>query len=149
MRNLVISCIMERNEYFDYTDNYSEVVHTTRSISAEELTDRFFCVPQWIVALMKVRDAIVKPFGLKGEKTLSDLVKIESENRATLSKTDKHLDFNVILIAETIESGNQLISVSTKVRLHNGMGKFYFAIIKPFHRIICKMLLKRVRRSLE
>ncbi|WP_244440493.1 DUF2867 domain-containing protein [Bacteroides rodentium] len=28
------------------------------------------------------------------------------------------------------------------------MGKFYFAIIKPFHRLICKILLKRVRRNL-
>lgn len=44
---------MELNKHFDYTDNYSEIVHTTRLISAEELTDRFFCAPQWITALMK------------------------------------------------------------------------------------------------
>lgn len=36
---------MELNKHFDYTDNYSEIVHTTRLISAEELTDRFFCAP--------------------------------------------------------------------------------------------------------
>jgi hypothetical protein len=140
---------MELNKHFDYTDSYSETVHTTRPISAEELTGRFFCASQWIIALMKLRNAIVKPFGLKGENNLSDLVKIESENRATLSKIDKHLDFDVTLMTENIENGNQRISVSTKVRLHNGMGKFYFAIIKPFHRLICKALLKRVRKDLE
>ena len=110
---------MELNKHFDYTDNYSEIVHTTRLISAEELTDRFFCAPQWITALMKFRNAIVKPFGLKGEKNLSDFV----------------ID-------------RLYLSVCTKVRYNNRMGKFYFTIIKPFHRLICKILLKRVRRNL-
>lgn len=140
---------MGLNKHFDYTDDYSEVVHTTRPISAEELTDRFFCAPHWIIALMEFRNAIIKPFGLKGEKTLSDLVKIESENRATLSKIDKYLDFNVTLMTENIGNDNQRISVSTKVCLHNGIGKFYFAIMKPLHRLICKTLLKRVRKNLE
>ena len=140
---------MGLNKHFDYTDDYSEVAHTTRLISAKELADRFFCAPQWIIALMKFRNAIVRPFGLKGEKTLSDFVKIESENRATLSKIDKHLDCNVTLMTENIGNGNQRISVSTKVCLHNGIGKFYFAIIKPFHRLIYKTLLKRVRKNLE
>ena len=140
---------MEQNEHFDYTDIYSETVHTSRTISAEELAERFFCAPQWLVTLMKIRNAIVKPFGLKMEKKLSDLTKIGSETKATLSKTDKHLDFQVALMSENAENGSQRISVSTKVRLHNNMGKFYFAIIKPFHRLICKTLLKRVRRDLE
>ena len=100
---------MELNKHFDYTDNYSEIVHTTRLISAEELTDRFFCAPQWITALMKFRNAIVKPFGM---------------------------------------NDSLYLSVCTKVRYNNRMGKFYFTIIKPFHRLICKILLKRVRRNL-
>ena len=58
---------MSLNKHFDYTDNFSEIVHTTRPISAEELTTIFFCAPQWIIALMKFRNAVVKPFGLKGE----------------------------------------------------------------------------------
>ena len=127
---------MELNKHFDYTDNYSEIVHTTRLISAEELTDRFFCVPQWITALMKFRNAIVKPFGLKGENNLSDLVIVESDSLATIFMTEKRMNDSLYL------------SVCTKVRYNNRMGKFYFAIIKPFHRLICKILLKRVRRNL-
>ncbi len=74
---------MDLNKLFDYTDNFTEIVRTTRPISAEELTVRFFCAPQWIIALMKFRNAIVKPFGLKGEKNLSDLVIVESDSLAT------------------------------------------------------------------
>lgn len=140
---------MEQNKHFDYTDNYSEIVHTTRLISAEELTDQFFCAPQWITALMKFRNVIVKPFGLKGEKNLSALVIAESDSLATISKSDKHLDFIIAFMTERRMNDSLYLSVCTKVRYNNRMGNFYFAIIKPFHRLICKILLKRVRRNLE
>lgn len=140
---------MGLNKHYDYTDNFSEIVHSTRPIGAEELADIFFRAPQWIITLMKCRNTMVKPFGLKGEKKLSDLIKIESENVASLNKIDKHLDYEVMLITENLGNGNQRISVSTKVCLHNWLGKLYFAVIKPFHRLICKTLIKRVRRNLE
>lgn len=140
---------MEQNEYFDYTDNFSEIVHAAQPISAKELAYRLFCAPQWVIALIKFRNAIVKPLGLKGEKSLYDLINVESENRATLSKNDKHLDFKVTLMTESFGNGNQRISVGTKVCFHNSMGKVYFAIIKPFHVLICKTLIKRARKNFE
>ena len=139
---------MSLNKYFDYTDNFSEVVRTIRPISAEELAARFFCTPQWIIALMKVRNAIIKPFGLKGEKNLSDLVIVESDSLATISKNDKHLDFVIAFMTERRMNDSLYLSVCTKVRYNNRMGKFYFTIIKPFHKLICKILLKQVRRNL-
>ena len=142
-------CIMDLNKLFDYTDNFTEIVRTTRPISAEELTVRFFCAPQWIIALMKFRNAIVKPFGLKGEKNLSDLVIVKSDSLATISKSDKHLNFVIAFMTERRMNDSLYLSVCTKVRYNNRMGKFYFSIIEPFHRLICKILLKRVRRNLE
>ncbi len=124
---------MSLNKYFDYTDNFSEVVRTIRPISAEELAARFFCTPQWIIALMKVRNAIIKPFGLKGEKNLSDLVIVESDSLATISKSDRHLDFVIAFMTERRMNDSVYLSVCTKVRYNNRMGKFYFSIIKPFH----------------
>lgn len=142
-------CIMSLNKHFDYTDNYSEIVHTTRLISAEELTDRFFCAPQWITALMKFRNAIVKPFGLNEGKNLSDLVIVKSDSLATISKSDKHLNFVIAFMTERRMNDSLYLSVCTKVRYNNRMGKFYFTIIKPFHKLICKTLLKQVRRNFE
>lgn len=140
---------MDLNKLFDYTDNFTEIVRTTRPISAEELTVRFFCAPQWIIALMKFRNAIVKPFGLKGEKNLSDLVIVESDSLATISKSDKHIDFVIAFMTERRMNDSLYLSVCTKVRYNNRMGKFYFTIIKPFHKLICKTLLKQVRRNFE
>lgn len=94
---------------------------------------------------MSLRNAIVKIFGLKGEKRFSDLVKIESENIATISKDDKHLYLNVLLQGDN----SCYVSISTRVKLHNRMGRLYFAVIKPFHRQLCKIVLKRTIKILE
>ena len=109
----------------------------------------FFSAPKWITLLMKIRNAIMKPFGLKRGKDLSDLVHIETENLATISKNDKHLDLEIAFMTERVECDSQRISVSTKVRFHNRFGKCYFAIIKPFHNLICKTLLLRAKNNIE
>ncbi|WP_407947211.1 DUF2867 domain-containing protein [Parabacteroides merdae] len=52
-------------------------------------------------------------------------------------------------MTESMERDSQRISVSTKVRFHNSLGKCYFAIIKPFHNLICKTLLQRAKNNIE
>ena len=108
-----------------------------------------FYASKWITLLMKIRNAIMKPFGLKRGKDLSDLVHIETENLATISKNDKHLDLEIAFMTGRVECDSQRISVSTKVRFHNRFGKCYFAIIKPFHNLICKTLLLRAKNNIE
>ena len=52
-------------------------------------------------------------------------------------------------MTERVECDSQRISVSTKVRFHTRFGKCYFAIIKPFHNLICKTLLLRAKNNIE
>ena len=128
---------MKDNKSYNYTDNFSDIIHTARFINAAELSGLFFSAPKWITILMKFRNIVVRSLGLKKERNLSDLVYIESENIATVCKNDKHLDLEIAFITESMERDSQRISVSTKVRFHNSLGKCYFAIIKPFHNLIC------------
>lgn len=67
-----------------------------------------------VTALVKFRNVVVRPFGLKGENSLSDLVRIESKNMATVCKDNKHLDLEIVFITESMNSDSQRISVSTK-----------------------------------
>lgn len=106
-------------------------------------------MPPWVVALMKLRNALMKPLGLKGEKSLGEYLLTESDSVATVSKKDRHLNLLVVFRSEENNDGNQKISFSTNVCFNNGMGRFYFALIKPFHTFICKKMLKRVVRRLE
>ena len=140
---------MKDNKSYNYTDNFSDIIHTARFINAAELSGLFFSAPKWITILMKFRNVVVRPLGLKKEKDFSDLVHIESENIATVCKNDKHLNLEIVFITESMERDSQRISVSTKVRFHNSLGKCYFAIIKPFHNLICKTLLQRAKNNIE
>lgn len=140
---------MKDNKNYDYTDEFSDIIHTVRFINAAELSGVFFSAPKWITILMKFRNVMVRPLGLKKGKDFSDLVHIESENIATVCKNDKHLNLEIVFITESMERDSQRISVSTKVRFHNNLGKCYFAIIKPFHNLICKTLLQRAKNNIE
>lgn len=140
---------MKDNKNYDYTDEFSDIIHTVRFINAAELSGVFFSAPKWITILMKFRNVMVRPLGLKKRKDFSDLVHIESENIATVCKNDKHLNLEIVFITESMERDSQRISVSTKVRFHNSLGKCYFATIKPFHNLICKTLLQRTKNNIE
>ena len=70
---------MKGDKNYDYTDVFSDIIHTERFISAAELSEQFFSAPKWITLLMKFRNVVMKPFGLKKERKLSDLVHIESD----------------------------------------------------------------------
>ena len=140
---------MKDNKSYNYTDNFSDIIHTARFINAAELSGLFFSAPKWITILMKFRNIVVRSLGLKKERNLSDLVYIESENIATVCKNDKHLDLEIVFMTESMERDNQRISISTKVRFHNNLGKCYFAIIKPFHILICTTLLQRAKNNIE
>lgn len=89
---------MKGNKNYDYTDEFSDIIHTERLISATELSELFFSAPKWITILMKFRNIMMKPFGLKKERNLSDLVHIASDNMATVCKNDKHLDLEIAFI---------------------------------------------------
>lgn len=134
---------------WDYIDCFDSIIHSSHPIGAKEFSDHFFALPKWVTILMSLRNAIVKIFGLKGEKRFSDLVKIESENIATISKDDKHLYLNVLLQTKNIGNNSCYVSISTRVKLHNRMGRLYFAVIKPFHRQLCKIVFKRTIKILE
>lgn len=70
---------MKGDKNYDYTDEFSDIIHTERFISAAELSELFFSAPKWITLLMKFRNVVMRPFGLKKERKLSDLELIESE----------------------------------------------------------------------
>ena len=47
---------MKGDKNYDYTDEFSDIIHTERFISAVELSELFFSAPKWITLLMKFRN---------------------------------------------------------------------------------------------
>lgn len=86
----------------------------------------------------------MKPFGIETEpfKT-KDFIIEEDAQEAIMQKDDKHLLFYVDVFITPMPAEKQIIEVTTLVKYHNWVGKAYFFCIKPFHRIIVPMVLKK------
>ncbi|MDR1321949.1 MAG: DUF2867 domain-containing protein [Gracilibacteraceae bacterium] len=132
----------------DYIDSYQITKSTDESI--EEISAQIFKLPAWVNLLMKMRNALVRPFGLKGKEDEDEsagrefFTKIEqTENELVMGENDRHLNFRVSVLADRAVS---LVYVTTVVHYNNKMGKVYFFFVKPFHKIIVRSVMKRYGR---
>lgn len=112
--------------------------------------------PAWVRALLRVRDRIVRPFGIM---TASDIasgqadrcglfpILAKSPERVVLGLDDRHLDFRVVVDARRIEANETRVLVTTLVKRHNLLGRIYLFAIMPFHKLIVRALLARIARG--
>lgn len=131
--------------------------------SDPELLARFIFShqPQWIGALLKLRDLLVAGFGLKTAKHLATLgggdgsgrvgifrIYGKSPSEIVLGEDDKHLDFRVSVLCagEADADGTRQLVVSTVVHCHNRLGRSYIFLIAPFHRWVVRSSLRRAAR---
>jgi len=136
-----------------FIDAYQVSVAGVGLDAADAARRMFAQQPGWVDGLMALRNAIVRPFGLKtghdaaGHLETIGIFPIESlsPRRAVLGFEDKHLDFRVVVdVAES--GGTSQVTATTLVRLHNLLGRTYLAAILPFHRIIVRALLEQMAR---
>ena len=106
--------------------------------------------PGWIDALLRLRNTLVRPFGLKtsglGEPASGGMIGIfpvisETPERIVAGFDDRHLDFRVVVDVEPSHPGHQ-VTATTLVKTHNLLGRAYLAVVLPFHRLIVRSLLR-------
>ncbi|KUM01845.1 DUF2867 domain-containing protein [Chromobacterium subtsugae] len=117
-------------------------------------------MPPWARALMRLRDRLVSPLGLKIDQTNHTggapvepfhvgqqlgvfRVLYLGERDAVLGEDDRHLDFRLVL-----QWRPGRLHVSTLVRPHNGLGRTYLALVTPFHHLIVAASMKRMAEAL-
>jgi hypothetical protein len=108
--------------------------------------------PRWAEALVKLRNMLVAPFGLKtsgasatAPREMIGIFPILSEtpDRLIAGFNDSHLDFRVVVDVATSGTARS-VTLTTLVLTHNWFGRTYLAIIMPFHRLIAPALLRQV-----
>ncbi len=108
--------------------------------------------PWWAEALVKLRNILVTPFGLKtsganptAPREMIGIFPILSEtpDRLIAGFNDHHLDFRVVVDIATSGTARN-VTLTTLVLTHNWLGRTYLAIIMPFHRLIAPALLRQV-----
>ncbi len=138
-----------------FADAFSITTDAT-TLTAREAAGRMLGrSPWWVDALMKLRDAIVMPLGLKTAKSVrhDEIEKIgffpllnETPERVVAGFNDSHLDFRVVIDVAPEGSG-QRVTATTIVLMHNWIGRTYLSIIKPFHRVVVRSMLKQVQHA--
>ena len=121
--------------------------------------------PKWINNLLSLRNKTMLFVGVKDVGNLGGLNQIKyadrtnvvgakldifvidsfSKDEMILILNDKHLDIkmSILRIKESIPNEN-CIAVSTLVVFNNLIGRFYMGLIRPFHEIIVKRLMKNI-----
>ena len=149
------SLILQDIKGFDYCDSFQIIRNVNDTI--DKITTEIFIVPEWVDSMMRFRNSIVRLFGLKGgdkrnvniveyysigSKAIYFTVIDRNDNEIVMAENDKHLNFRVSILLERGEI-NSNVTFTTIVKFNNVLGRLYFLIILPFHRLIIKSLLKR------
>lgn len=152
-----------------HIDSYRASFNNSGEITIEDIGKAFFLLkpPRWITMFFTLRNGIAGFFGLKtggkevdGQR-LPDGFKLEPGERlglfrvfsksnaeVVIGEDDRHLNFRVSLFFERQTVGEQAIVVSTVVRFNNWFGRFYFLLVRPFHGLIVRTLLKNVTQAI-
>ena len=150
----------------DYLDAFAIEIENRNDYSIDHLTSLLFTsLPSWGRALLKFRDVLVKPLGLRTglipeQEKLDPHVKYTPGDRAiffrmidrtdseiVMAEDDTHLYFRVSLAALPKGGTTQCVRLTTLVQFHNTLGRFYFAVVKPFHRLLVRRLLANFARK--
>ena len=132
-------------KYFpaNYKDCFRDKIYRKPYMSVNELFNLMFSqYPKWIMRMYYIRNLIVKPFGVKINKSFANMVIEQNENEIIIGAKDKHLTFHVSLFCSDVKDKTQEVSITTIVKYENILGRIYFAAIWLFHRIIVSYLFK-------
>jgi hypothetical protein len=139
-------------------DAFETMLPEGASTDPETLARHIFgTMPAWVNALLKLRDALVRPFGIKTASAMRRNAMREGriglfriyERRPLeiiLGDDDSHLDFRAsVFVERREESGTPRhhVVISTVVHCNNRIGRLYIFVIRPFHRMVVRSSLRR------
>jgi hypothetical protein len=144
----------------DYVDVYACETDAEGPITPDDVMVGFWRDSQsaWVGALFRLRNFAVRFVGLKGSKGFDPnaferaireggthgfvSIPAKDANETVMLMDDRHLDAYLSVRVENRER-HRAVSVITLVRFKIGLGRLYFFVIRPFHGIIAKHLLRR------
>lgn len=124
-------------------------------IGAKAMNAREACVrmvlhgPRWIDALIRLRNILVTPFGLKtsgeGAPAPGGLIGLfpvlsETPERLIAGFDDYHLDFRVVVDVAG-DAADRQVTLTTLVRTNNLLGRAYLTLIIPFHKLVARSMM--------
>ncbi|MGB3315997.1 MAG: DUF2867 domain-containing protein [Albidovulum sp.] len=128
----------------DFIDGYA----VASPLSARDAAALGFRMPGWAMALLRFRNIIVRPFGLRTDRPANEAgigmfpIEYEGPGEMILGFDDRHLDFRIGILGD-----GTVIRMGTWVRPHNLAGRIYLACVMPFHILIVRNAMARIGRA--
>lgn len=129
----------------DFIDGY----RVKAAYAPRQAAEIAMAFPRWVHALLRIRQIVTLPFGLKQQETGDDTIAIfpvvgETEDEIVLGFDDNHLDFRISIL-----SRNGYVHCATWVHRHNLLGRVYLTVIMPFHVLITRQMMVRLYRQAQ
>jgi hypothetical protein len=138
----------------DYSDVYVCETPSGKELNPDDVLIAFWTnSTAWVSALFRLRNFLVKFVGLKGsgERNAEELEKcirtggtygftsvVAKDDRETVMLlTDSHLN---AYMSVRVEGGTA--AIATLVHFKNRLGRMYFFVIRPFHGLIVRRMLR-------
>lgn len=135
-----------------FVDSFRVEIGTIPLSAREACTRMVLHGPRWIDALTRLRNILVKPFGLKtsgeGAYAPGGLIGLfpvlsETPERLIAGFDDSHLDFRLV-VEIAGETTLRHVTSTTLVRTNNLLGRTYLALIMPFHKLVVRSMMGRI-----
>ena len=144
----------------DFVDCYADqIVYTKQSID-DLARGAQFKMPKWALPLLILRNALVKPLGLKttfsgtqntkgtikpGEYVNFFHVAERHDNEVIMGGNDKHLDYRVSVFRDN--KTPEKLFVATWVHRNNWLGHAYLFLVMPFHKTIVRNMTRNIAKQ--
>jgi hypothetical protein len=148
------------NKYLpaNYSDAFECIAPLADEVTPDDLQIAFWSIEKgWVKNLFKLRNVLVKPFGLKStdNKNISNFTECikqggsyhivsvtdKSPNETVLLLNDKHLKAYLSVSISKLDNNLKRITLTTVVHFHNWFGYVYFYSIALFHTLVVKAML--------
>jgi hypothetical protein len=162
--SLLIEKLDWQTDFYDAYGSTFESAYPVLLPSA--VKEFFFSMPPAVLRALWFREKVAGFIGLKtasgsagvlkeiaafngniGEKIALMEVWDKSEIEILTGQLDKHLDFALSFYLNK-QNNHYELKLTTAVRIHNQLGKIYFALVKPVHKLIMPQILKRQQERL-
>lgn len=127
------------------TGDFLDCYRCETTIDVDQAAKQAMDFPAWVSKLMWLRNLIVAPFGLKTDLNEAQTIGIfplmdRNDNEVIMGFNDKHLDFRISIMTDDSHAYG-----ATWVRRHNWFGRLYLALIMPFHILIMRNAIGRIK----
>jgi hypothetical protein len=142
----------------DFSDAFAVDLPHGAFAQVDDLARACATFPRWVEFMMSLRNGIMRWFGVV-TKAPADYVSTSSaaivpggyvgifkvlsrdNDEILMGMDDKHLDFRFSLLLRQRGESQHAVA-TTAVRYRNVWGRLYFAVVKPFHRLIVPSWLR-------